>query len=305
MTSVPTLPRMTDSELFEPTSRGHPTAEEFRAACESSPAWTGVSREALEAFAAAHDVVFVPGGEQLIAQGRQHDFAYGVVFGRLRMVRRDPAGRPIWASDFRRGDDVGTGLLVSEEAPIYELYAVRDSLLLRISRGDFERLAPQHPEVLVNVVRGLVSGAFRSAEGASGDGAAEIVNVVVLPVSSHPRLSDVVPALAGAAPEGVSVAQLTEAEVREALGVSEGEAGHDDPERLMTWLDKPKGQCSRKKNKRRAAEHHRNEPNLIHRPADQWRQQKRTHTRALVDSPNRRASMTLARRRKKNIKNIK
>ncbi len=213
------------------------SVDELRELWEASPAYTGVSRGALEDFAEVCQLVSIPGGAKLIEQGQPHGSQYVVVHGRLREVRRDAEGRVVSSFDLRRGDDAGLEFLFSDRESLGDVYAVRDSVLLRLSRSDFERLGHRHPDVLMEVSRAIIEAAYRSIEGFEQQ-AERVVSVAVVPSSAHPWLAGIASALAEAAGGMGSVVSVSADRLEAALGAeildSPAPTSH---QRLAAWLD--------------------------------------------------------------------
>jgi CRP-like cAMP-binding protein/Fe-S-cluster-containing hydrogenase component 2 len=111
----------------------------------------------LELFAEA-ELVLVPAGEPLFAQGEPPRDFFLVRNGFLRAVRRDGAGERV-LTYFREGDAVGlASLLGNEPAQSYAVQAVGRAEVVRVSGEALRRLFARYP----NAHGALVQGAFEA-----------------------------------------------------------------------------------------------------------------------------------------------
>ncbi len=113
-------------------------------------------------------------GSKLFTEGDEADAAYVVVSGRLREM--DTAGEPASARagtlprEFGAGDLVGGATLIRATPRRVTVAATRDSTLARLPGDVFDRLARQHPDRMLEVVRSFLDELLdeRPRETASG-----------------------------------------------------------------------------------------------------------------------------------------
>jgi Fe-S-cluster-containing hydrogenase component 2/CRP-like cAMP-binding protein len=111
----------------------------------------------LELFAEA-ELVLVPAGEPLFAQGDPPSHFFLVRSGFLRAVRRDGAGERV-LTYFREGDALGlASLLAAESAQSYAVHAVGRAEVVRVSGDSLRRVFARYPDAH----RALVAGAFEA-----------------------------------------------------------------------------------------------------------------------------------------------
>jgi len=113
-----------------------------------------------------------------------------VLHGSLRVVRRSDDGLEQTVREFYRGATIGTmGLLSDRPFPV-DLFAVRDSTLLRLPRDRFLSLAEQHPALLLALARLMSERAFNVLEAYVGSArqspSAHGGNLALLPLSLAP-----------------------------------------------------------------------------------------------------------------------
>lgn len=98
----------------------------------------------------------LPAQEILFEAGEPADSMYVVVSGRLDAFRRDPGGREAVIARLRGGAPVGEMGLFSGAPRAASVRAARDSVVVRLSREGWERLADWHPKILFAISRILI-----------------------------------------------------------------------------------------------------------------------------------------------------
>ena len=106
--------------------------------------------------------VSLSGGETLFRRGDPGDAAYIVISGRLRVV--DDAAGERALSEIGAGETLGEMALLSGEGRSATVFAVRDSLLAKLSAEAFNRLVERHPRVLRRIAGFLVERLRRRGE---------------------------------------------------------------------------------------------------------------------------------------------
>ena len=142
----------------------------------------------VEALLAEFRVFEIPGGAWLFRQGEPADSLFLIARGRLQVWSDDPeggAGRLL--GELGSGQSVGEVGLLTGGARTAGVRAIRDSLLLRLDRAAFHRLAASHPGLVLNVAA-QVAERLRDRT-ATGSGVARgLENLALLPVGRGPRL---------------------------------------------------------------------------------------------------------------------
>lgn len=192
---------------------------------------------ALQEVAAVMQPVRLAGGAMLFDEGDFGDTLYIVVHGRLAVsVAGGNAGRRIVA-ELGRGESVGEMALLTGERRSARVDAIRDSLLLALSRAAFERVVEQHPRVMTQLARQLVSRLKSSLRGAPVRSVLSTLCVkAAVPGVPLDRFCErLANALNGVAP----TLHLTRARVDAALsagGLALPSIASDDT-RLLAWLN--------------------------------------------------------------------
>jgi NTE family protein len=98
----------------------------------------------------------VPAGETLMAQGEIGDAMYLVLGGRLRAYVNDDEGVPRATRDIGRGQIIGEMSVITGEPRRATVATVRDSVLVRLGKADFNRLISHSPQLSVVLTRQVI-----------------------------------------------------------------------------------------------------------------------------------------------------
>jgi len=127
------------------------------------------------------------GGEWLMHQGDKGDSLYFLVRGRLQAWASDGAGnaRFRFLNEIVPGDSVGEMSLLTGAPRTVGIQAIRDSLLVRIDREDFERLSREYPALALRLaanVASLLQSSVRARPSVRN-----LRTISLLPLDSTPR----------------------------------------------------------------------------------------------------------------------
>ena len=117
------------------------------------PYFQSTSPAELQALVDARPLKTVSCGAQVIAEGDAADWAYVLLDGRLRSTRTNTEGKEVTIGEIGRGEIFGeTGLLL-EKPRTANVYALRDSLLLQISRMDLLAIVRKQEESVLRFAK--------------------------------------------------------------------------------------------------------------------------------------------------------
>ncbi|HUP91397.1 MAG TPA: patatin-like phospholipase family protein [Solimonas sp.] len=117
-----------------------------------SPLFARLSPETLGELAAHAEFVHVPSGRTLIEQGAAPDSMYIVVTGRLRAIL--PGGQV--AGDIGQRELLGEIGVISGEPRVAAVYAVRDSVVLRLMREALLSVLERNPAAMIEITRVII-----------------------------------------------------------------------------------------------------------------------------------------------------
>jgi len=192
---------------------------------------------ALQEVAAVMHPIALAGGAMLFEEGDVGDTLYIVVHGRLSVsVAGSNNGRRVIA-ELGRGESVGEMALLTGERRSARVEAIRDSLLLALSRTAFERVVEQYPRVMTQLARQLVTRLKGSMRGTP---ARHVLSTLcVLPAVPRVAVSEFCQRLAAALGTLGPTIHLTPERVSAALsagGLNLPGISADDT-RLVAWLN--------------------------------------------------------------------
>lgn len=102
-------------------------------------------------------------GEVLFRKGDLGTSMYIVINGHLQPTDPQHAGDLQFAADFAAGDIVGEYALLTDNPRSRTIHATRDTDIVEITRPLFERLAREHPQMMIELMRRIIARQQRSA----------------------------------------------------------------------------------------------------------------------------------------------
>lgn len=184
------------------------------------------------------DVTEVAGGDWLMRQGDPGDALYFLVRGRLQAWARDPAGddRGRFLNEITPGDSVGELSLLTGAPRAVGIQAIRDSLLLRLDRESFDRLAHDHPALVMRLAAN-VAALLQSSHSNTGAAARNLNAISIMLLDTSPRLENFSRELIMELENEGSTLSLAPNELgRRGAPVDSLQAGEHVPESLKNWL---------------------------------------------------------------------
>lgn len=100
--------------------------------------------------------VELAGGQTLMEQGDAGDSFYISVSGRLRAYVRDELGRQRMVREMSRGQIIGEMSLFTGEPRSATVVAIRESVLVRLRKHDFDELIATQPQISIALTRQLI-----------------------------------------------------------------------------------------------------------------------------------------------------
>jgi predicted acylesterase/phospholipase RssA/CRP-like cAMP-binding protein len=118
--------------------------------------FSDLDAEARAALEAETEWTRLDGGAVLFREGDAGDSLYVLFTGRLRVFVRSPSGEDVLVAEIGQGESVGEMALLTGGPRSATVIAVRDSVLVRLSRAAFERIVEHSPRAILGVTRRLV-----------------------------------------------------------------------------------------------------------------------------------------------------
>lgn len=106
------------------------------------------------------EVMHIQGGDALIRKGEVGDCLYVLVQGRLKVVQKNGSLEETFLGEIGIGEVVGEVAIIAQEKRSATVYAIRDSVVLKLSQEQFKLLITSYPEVLLEITKDCVSRLF-------------------------------------------------------------------------------------------------------------------------------------------------
>ena len=100
--------------------------------------------------------VELAGGDVLMEQGQPGDSGYLMLSGRLRIYMRDERGTERMIREIGRGEVIGEMSLFTGEPRSATVVAVRDSVLVKLDKPQFDGLLALSPQVSLTLTRQII-----------------------------------------------------------------------------------------------------------------------------------------------------
>lgn len=144
-----------------------------------------------EPFLNELQTVHLDGGDWLMRQGDPGDALYFLVRGRLQAWAKGENGedRGKFLNEIVTGDSVGELSLLTGAPRAVGIQAIRDSLLIKIDRALFDRLAQQHPPLVMRLATN-VAALLQSANSPSKSSTRNLQAITVLPLDDTTRTEE-------------------------------------------------------------------------------------------------------------------
>jgi predicted acylesterase/phospholipase RssA/CRP-like cAMP-binding protein len=127
------------------------------------------------------------GGEWLIHQGDSGDSLYFLVRGRLQAWAAGPEGQPRGRllNEIVPGDSVGELSLLTGAPRTVGIQAIRDSLLVRLDREAFDRLAEEYPSLVLRLASNVAT--LLQSKARARPSTRDLKTISILPLDETPR----------------------------------------------------------------------------------------------------------------------
>jgi NTE family protein len=180
------------------------------------------------------------GGEWLFKQGDPGDSFYFLIRGRLQVwIETGGSGEDCnsrMLGEIVPGDTVGEISLLTGECRTAGIRAIRDSMLVKVSRRAFERLAEQHPGLVMRLA-GSVASVLHRRTSKAPDATRSLGTIAVIPLDDSPRASELAARLGDALEEyGKTRCISPDALGQHGAPVSQLETEAEVPVALINWL---------------------------------------------------------------------
>ena len=183
--------------------------------------------------------VEISGGHHLFRQGDEGDSMFVVAAGRLQVFRNRSSGLKDNLGHIVPGETVGEMALITGEPRTADIVAMRDSVLARLSKANFDVLAQQYPHALLHISRNIIERLQNRSKAKHA--VKPIRNLCLLPITSGLDLRGIAQHLCNCLTAHGSVLLLDSALVNQSLRQQNiAEADHSERSAyhgLTAWLE--------------------------------------------------------------------
>lgn len=130
----------------------------------------------------------LPGGHHLFHQGDEGNSLFILISGRLQVVVKTLDGTEKTIGEIARGETVGEMAIFTGEPRSAGVVAVRDSVLVGISKDAFEEMIARSPTMIMNITRLIIERL--KLRNVLDRNPVKVVNVALVPLSFALRMKD-------------------------------------------------------------------------------------------------------------------
>ena len=195
---------------------------------------------ALKELAKGAEWLELPSGRALFQRGDVSDAVYLVVHGRLRVCEPDGSGDERILGEVSRGEAVGELSVITGEARSANVYAVRDSGLVRVSKQAFDMLLEKHPASMMRMTRLVLTRMNKVPSGQALEARMSTRSIAVMPAHEGVAVDALAQQLAQALAEAGPTMKLDRHRVDAALGGGYAHTPfsfHERNQLLLAWLN--------------------------------------------------------------------
>ena len=128
------------------------------------------------------------GGKTIIKEGDIGDSLYFVLSGRLVATKKDIDGHEYTIGDIVRGETVGEMAIFTGEPRYATVTAIRDSVLVKLSKPLFEKVIREYSDVALNVTRLIIERIKKTHKPRKS----KIINICFLPIHDTVNISEII-----------------------------------------------------------------------------------------------------------------
>ncbi|MEZ4956365.1 MAG: patatin-like phospholipase family protein [Saprospiraceae bacterium] len=181
----------------------------------------------------------LPGNQHLFQQGDEANSLFILISGRLQVVMDLKDGTQKMIGEITRGETVGEMAIFTGEKRSASILAVRDSVLVEISKEAFEEMITRYPTMVMNITRLIIERLKQ--RNTTERNSYKVVNVALVPICHQVDIADFASRLSDKMNRYGKARRLSATKVGRLL--DEPEIAHASPEdmsnyhRLSSWLD--------------------------------------------------------------------
>ncbi len=195
-----------------------------------------LSLHALNFIESKIEWVELPSKRILVKQGDDGDSMYFLVSGRLQVVIETEKGGLEIIRELARGETVGEMSMITGEKRSASIYAIRDSMLVKISKTSFDEIISKFPHILLNISKHVIN---RLSSDTYAEAPPKLSNIAIIPSHSDVASREFCQRLASSLEKYGTTIHLNSQIVDELLGQEIAQCSESDKRHsyLTFWLE--------------------------------------------------------------------
>ena len=176
-------------------------------------------------------------GNLLLRQGDPGDSMFIVVSGRLNVIQENPDGTRNTLLEISRGETVGELSFFTNRYRSASVFAVRDSVLVKLSHAVFYKMIARNPSFHNHLTKGIARRLQSSSFPQKPTSPA--TNIALIPLDDHPSVQGCIKGLVRAMGSHGASLYLNSEQVAKRLNFDSSETSFSASNtlRVSTWLD--------------------------------------------------------------------
>lgn len=149
-----------------------------------------------------------PGDTQLIKKGEHLNDLYILIKGRLYYKITDSEGNITFQGEFNEGAIIGEMALISDLERSADVYTLRDSIILKLTKKNFLDLSRSYPELLNAITQFTIKRLTDSLQGIN-PGISRNKSIAIVPINPIPDFANKLREMIAKSPYGEKILLLT------------------------------------------------------------------------------------------------
>lgn len=117
----------------------------------NSDLFSHLTKASIQELSKGFEVSYLAGNQALFKQNDPSDSLYVLMYGLLCVIKENAQGKSDKITEVIAGSVVGEIGCIYNENRTASIYAIRDSILLKMRKTTFNQLAKKHPEIIIGI----------------------------------------------------------------------------------------------------------------------------------------------------------
>ena len=200
--------------------------------------WGTIDESLIDHFVNQLEWTQLKSGDCLYEQNELGDCMHIIISGRLKVIKKTEKGR-ITLGEISSGECVGEMSLLADAPRSASIYAIRNSVVVKITKEQFDTLCIDQPHLLRQISKTVIHRLTK--QGQSRKKPAQIKNIALLPVSKEIDMDAFLQNIAVSLQKYGKVLLLTAANINQhlaAAGIDNFSENPADDIKFNRWLEK-------------------------------------------------------------------